>query len=290
MVKEGSQNLIDPEQIFQLLAKKEWAEISKFMYRNKDSIGKDPLINKAIELFESEFFEGTDTLGLVERKKEYEYPGLIIDLNQHAFSERFVNAFIDRKIDLLKQMNSDALVSYASQNQHREKARIVLNEMQASKPEAIADERRVNVSIKSNNISTGKPKLVNLFKSKQEQYFFEAVIAAFPTYHPYPNVALNAVFDFEGIKSDLSQNEREYFFRGLIDVVVFDTRHGYEPKYFIELDSVYHDSERAKYNDNMKNNIFQAANIKLIRIRPYDKSEVTVAKFKDLVMEVMRDL
>jgi len=38
----------------------------------------------------------------------------------------------------------------------------------------------------------------------------------------------------------------------------------------------------------MKDAIFKAANIKLIRIRPHNQDETTVQKFKELVTEVMR--
>lgn len=86
----------------------------------------------------------------------------------------------------------------------------------------------------------------------------------------------------------MSSEERSYFFRAVIDTVVFDSANGYEPKFFIELDSQYHDTEMATSNDHMKDNIFKAANVKLIRIRAYDQNEVTVDKFKNLVIEIMR--
>lgn len=282
--------MINPEQLFQFLANKDWASISAFIYQNSKQIGKNPLISRAIEVFEQEFFKETDTLALSARKEAYSYPSVVIELGKHTFSEDFINKFIDKKIELLKALKSDDLIGFASANQHRESARVVIQELREIKPEIIANARREKVSIKSNEVNSSKPKTINLFKSLQEQYFFEAVREAFPTYHPYPNVALSSVIDFDVIQTQLSADEKSYFFRALIDVVVFDTRHAYEPKFFIELDSVYHDNERSQKNDDLKNNIFSAANIKLIRIRAHDQSEVSVAKFKDLVMEVMRGL
>ncbi len=40
----------------------------------------------------------------------------------------------------------------------------------------------------------------------------------------------------------------------------------------------------------MKNIIFEAANVKLIRIRAYDLKETSVKQFYELVLEVMRGL
>lgn len=166
----------------------------------------------------------------------------------------------------------------------------MLREIRAKKPEVIADARREHVSIRATTTTDGRAQTTNLFKSKQEQHFFEAVRDAFPTYHPYPNVAVSCVLDFDAIKARLGQPERDYFFRAIIDCVVFDTKDGYEPKFFIELDSHFHDGQRAKENDALKNSIFNAANVKLIRIRAHQDSETTIQRFKQLVLEVMRGL
>lgn len=120
--------------------------------------------------------------------------------------------------------------------------------------------------------------------------FFEAVRSAFPTFYPYPNVAVSCVIDYEAIKNALTTAEREYFFKAIIDSVVFDNCDGYEPKYFVELDSHYHDNQLAEKNDRMKDAIFNAANVKLIRIRLHDHWDASVEQFKQLVLEVMHGL
>ena len=282
--------MVDREILFHMLAKKEWGSIAKIMYQNKKLIASDPVFSQAIRLFESEFFVETDPLPLNEKRKAYEYPGLIIDLNQHSFSNEFVINFIDRKLKLLQEIDSDHLLVYATEHHDRPLAVKILNEIQSNKPEIIADARRPNVSIKSTATTNERPKTTNLFKSGQEQQFFEAIREAFPTYHPYPNVAISCVIDFEKIKKTLHNEEKDYFFKAIVDSVVFDTRNGYEPKFFFELDSHYHDNERAKKNDRMKDSIFQAANVKLIRIRAHNLGETTIQKFKQLVLEVMRGL
>lgn len=282
--------MIDREALFQLIAKKEWDEISKIMFRHANLLGSDLIIEHALRLFEAEFFNETERLGARERLKAFEYPGLIIDLKKHAFSSAFVGRFVDEKLKLLKALKSDNLLSYAASNQDRVLAREILAEIDAKTPEVLADARREQVSIRATSNEEGRALTRNLFRSKQEQNFFEAVREAFPTYHPYPNVAISCVLDFDAISQRLGKVEREYFFRGIIDCVVFDTKDGYEPRFFIELDSIYHDGERARTNDAMKDKIFNAANVKLIRIRAHDQRETTVQRFKQLVIEVMRGL
>lgn len=282
--------MIDRELLFQMLANKEWDSIAKTMYRNSKLIGSDPVFLQAIQLFESEFFVETDPLPPSEKKKVYEYPNLVIELNQHAFSKSFVETFIDRKLALLKETNSDHLLSYAVQYQNRPLAVQILKEIQVKTPEVLADARRQGFSIKANPITNEKPKTTKLFKSRQEQLFFEAVKETFPTYHPYPNVAVSCVIDFSAVKDILSAEERKYFFTAVVDSVVFDSAKEYEPKFFVELDSKYHDNERAERNDHLKDEIFKAANVKLIRIRIHDQNEITVENFKQLILEVMRGL
>lgn len=273
-----------------MLAKKEWDSIAKTMYQNSKLIGSDLVFAQAIRLFESEFFVETDLLPPSEKKKVYEYPSLVIELKQHTFSKSFVEKFIDRKLSLLKETESDHLLSYAGQHQDRPLAIQILKEIQTKTPEVLADARRQNVSIKATTTTSESKKTTRLFKSRQEQLFFEAVREAFPTYHPYPNVAVSCVIDYSAVKDTLSAEGREYFFKAIIDSVVFDSGKGYEPKFFVELDSHHHDNERAAKNDRMKDEIFEAANVKLIRIRTYDQSEATVERFKQLVLEVMRGL
>lgn len=280
--------MFDRESLFHMLAKKEWDSIAQIMYQNANLLGSDQVFAQAVKLFESEFFTETDHLPPSDKRKVYEYPSLIIDLRKHAFSKTFVGDFIDRKLLLLKELKSDHLLSYASQNQNRPLAVEILNEICSKSPEVFADARHQNISIKSTSTNDGIRKTIKLFKSPQEQFFFEAIREAFPTYHPYPNVALSSIINFSLIKAQLTQEERDYFFKAIIDSVVFDSSNEYEPKFFFELDSKYHDNEKARANDKMKDRIFEVANAKLIRIRVHEQQEATVDNFKKLVVEVMR--
>ncbi|MGH8161212.1 MAG: DUF2726 domain-containing protein [Gammaproteobacteria bacterium] len=282
--------MFDRESLFLMLASKDWDSIVETTYRNAALIGSDPVMAEAVRLFESVFFAETDSLSPSEKKKVYESPNLAIELGRHAFSRKFVERFIDTKLEFLKSTSSQNLLDYALQHQERPLAIAILQEIQSSAPEAIADARRAHVSIRSTPVADGAQRTIRLFRSRQEQRFFEAVRGAFPTYYPYPNVALSCVIDYSAVKDNLGSEERTYFFKAIIDTVVFDSNKSYEPKFFIELDSQYHDTAAAALNDRMKDNIFEAANVKLIRIRAYDERELTVERLKELVIEVMRGL
>jgi predicted proteasome-type protease len=156
------------------------------MYKNAELLGSDPIIEQAIRLFESEFFSETESLAPKKKLKVYEYPGLVIELKKHVFSDAFVARFLDEKLKLLRETSSDHLLNFAALHQERPLAREILKDIQAKSPEVIAEARRDNVSIRSTSTTNRKSRIINLFKSKQEQNFFEAVREAFPTYHPYP--------------------------------------------------------------------------------------------------------
>lgn len=282
--------MFDREHLFQLLMQKQWDEIAKVLHHNSEILKTDPIIQQAIHLFETEFFSDMDTLEAKQKLKHIEFTGLVIELKQKCFSIGFVNRFVDEKIKIFKLLEHDGLISFAAEHQDRPLAREILGKIQGKKPELLADARRPNVSIKSNVTNYEKKHTIKLFRSKQEEMFFEAVRKALPTYHPYPNVALSCVLDFDAIKSKLTEQQESYFFKAIIDSVVFDTDEGYNPMFFFELDSSYHDSKRSQINDKMKDDIFKAANVKLIRIRAHDFKEITVNKFKNLVVEVMREL
>jgi len=282
--------LFEREELFQLLAEKQWDKIAKVLHNNSEILKSDPIIQQAIQLFETEFFEDMESLEPQRKFKHIEFTGLVIELKQKCFSTKFVERFTDEKLSVFQAINHDGLISYAASHQERPLARKILSDIQKEKPESLADARRQNVSIKANVTNNEKKHTIKLFRSKQEEMFFEAVRKTFPTYHPYPNVALSCVLNFDAIKSKLSTKQKDYFFKAIIDSVVYDTDEGYNPMYFIELDSAYHDSEHSKANDKMKDDIFKAANVKLIRIRAHDIKEITVNKFKRLVTEVMREL
>jgi hypothetical protein len=280
----------DREHLYALLVQKDWEAIGKIIYKNKKAKTQDPFLTQVITHFETEFFAFAEPLPSAERAKQFEFTSLIIELGQHGFSQAFVNRFVDERLKLMQETNHSALLNYAQSHQHRPLAKQIIQSFLQAKPESVAASLRENMTIRATEVRSGKAKTIRLFKSKQEEHFYEAVRRVFPTYHPYPNVALSCVLDYSAIKDQLSEKARSYFFQAIIDSVVFDVGSGYEPRYFIELDSSFHDDARAQANDQLKDSIFRAANTKLIRIRPLNAKASSVEEFEKLVREVMRQL
>jgi very-short-patch-repair endonuclease len=127
----------------------------------------------------------------------------------------------------------------------------------------------------------------SLFKSEQERVFFEALRTAFPTHLVYPNAALNAVLNYERLQKKITQAERDYFFRALIDAVVVDPLDDLRPVFFFELDSAHHDTPEARRKDRLKDAILAKAGQHLFRLRPCD-SEAGYAAFAQAIRAAVR--
>ncbi|WP_437884434.1 DUF2726 domain-containing protein [Pseudomonas sp. LRF_L74] len=223
--------------------------------------------------FEAELFTFAEPLQAAQRAKQFEFTNLIIALGQHGFSQGFVDRFVDERLKLMQETKHSALLNYAQSYQHRPWPSRSSSLLQ-TKPE----------------VGTGKAKTIHLFKSKQQENFYEVIPRFFPTYHFYPNVALSSVLNYPDIKDQLSEKSKSYFFQTIIDSVVFDVSSGHEPRYFIELDSSFHDETKAQANDQLKDSVFRAANTKLIRVRLLNARASSVEEFEKLVREVMRQL
>ncbi len=282
---------IDRESIYRKLADKDWNGLVDVLSEHTTEIRSDPVAKQAIDFFETEFFGDLKTRGGKEALSLLELPHIITQLNPNAFSEQFRVQVVEYKIETQEQLGlHDLSLNLALQHPNLAASKNLLKSIKEKTPERVANATRQNLDIKATKVDQGPPKTVKLFRSKQEENFFLAMRSAFPTYDPYPNVAINAVVDFNAVRHDLTQVEREFFFRGMIDSVVFDSATSYTPLYFFELDSPYHDAEEQKKRDVMKDRIFELANAKLHRIRAYDRSASSVNEFRTLILEVVRGL
>lgn len=186
-----------------------------------------------------------------------------------SITETSHKAIEDIGISALEKSEPSSLIAFAKLCTHSTNARSIIKQAQKLK------EKTPKSSQQSTTIEKPKVKRVDwlqpLFKSKLESEFYQALKNVFPTYFIYPNVALSNIFEFDKIREHLDQESKSYFLNAIVDFVVYDPTDNHTPKYFFEVDSVYHDSEKAKRNDALKNNIFSIANIELIRIRPNDQ-------------------
>lgn len=281
--------VFERESMYQMLANRDWEGLSNTLVEHAKALTNDPITQQAVGFFETEFFADCAGYPSKTRYQKFEHIALMIELGKHGFSRAFQDRFVDEKLKVMQELSLPSLLSFALSNQHRPLAKQIVQESRTAKPEQIAQARRGDLSIKASQVHDAGPKIIKLFKSQQEENFFEAVRRAFPTYNPYPNVALSSVLDINAFKNDLTPKELSYFFRAVVDSVVFDARDSYTPKFFFELDSIHHDSTQAQENDSMKDAIFKAANVKLTRIRGYGSKALTVQEFERLVVDVMQN-
>ena len=59
---------------------------------------------------------------------------------------------------------------------------------------------------------------------------------------------------------------KSFFFKSTLDLCIVDSN-TFKPKFFIELDSSWHDKPKQIENDRMKNEIFEKAGMELHRLR-----------------------
>jgi hypothetical protein len=281
--------MIDTEKLFQQLAAKDWDGLSELLLNNKSVIHKDPYLGQVAKLFESEFLSHIESLAPVDKLGRMRHISLIIESDRTCFAKSFVEKVIDEKMLALMATSDDKLASYASTHFDRPLAKTLLLELRQQAPEQLAQARNASAKIEAATNRKASAKTLKLFKSRQEQSFFDALRDVFPNHIPYPNVAMSCVIDIDAIREAIPLEAREYFFKAVIDFVLYDPHAGHEPIHFFELDSKFHDGERARRNDALKNSILGAAGVKLVRIRAFSETDATTANFKKLIVDLIAE-
>lgn len=163
-----------------------------------------------------------------------------------------------------------------------------IDEYEKNNPVEINHSNSSNIKISMNSNLKTERNIINLFKSKQEYEFFYAISDKYPNYFTYPNVALSCIINFDEIKNELDSNESNYFFKAIIDCVVFKSdNNNFEPMYFFELDSIFHDDEKQIKKDKIKDKILSLAGVNLFRIRAKSSKNLERNDFKQLIDEVI---
>lgn len=184
--------------------------------------------------------------------------------------------------------------NYAQAEPDFEKFRVFID--QYTKNESVEVEHSLSNKAyvaETNFTSVNEDYTIGLFKSKQEKLFFSAARSVFPNCFVCPNVTISCLLDAKMIMEYLDQKEKDFFYKGVVDCVIYenlyDEEKGYanfKPLYFIELDSMFHDYEKQIENDKLKDSIFGKAGLQIIRIRPKDNSSaLTIDEFERILIE-----
>lgn len=108
------------------------------------------------------------------------------------------------------------------------------------------------------------------FGSKQEYSVYQILMALFPNHLVFPNMALQAIFQFERIKELVDKDEFTAFMRTQVDFCVVSTAN-YLPLLGFEVDSIFHDQPEQKARDEKKEKIFKTGGVPLLRLQGHGR-------------------
>lgn len=274
----------DHETVYRLLLQERWSELLDLVHRNRQNVADDPLLRHAVDVFARTFVARLAEADRVSLKADLEKLFLLHAGDFH----RLPTEHFERVVAALVELNADrpeAAAGYARHFPDNPRCAAVLEAYDVR--HRVDHEMDERIGLHATLPSVGVDHTVSLFKSDREVDFFMAVREVFATYFVYPNVAISTLIDFEGIRNRLSAEERQYFFRGVVDCVVFDQHGAYRPLYFFEIDSGLHDDERRREKDAMKDRILSAAGQRLHRVRPRDRSTGRT-EYVRLLREILR--
>ncbi|MDA8119554.1 MAG: DUF2726 domain-containing protein [Gammaproteobacteria bacterium] len=137
----------------------------------------------------------------------------------------------------------------------------------------------------------GTSAVKQLFNSQCEFIIYQVLVQLCPNHLVFPNCSLQSVMSYEHMKELVSEDDFGYYLRASVDIVVVSST-TYLAMLAIEVDSVWHDTERQQRNDDKKDRLFAAAGIPFMRLRPVGSpSENTIrAQVAEHVDELVRSL
>lgn len=281
----------DREHIFKLLQQRNWTALIELFKNNTiyDQIQEDEISKTTLDTqFIRELISGSNI------KQD---PDHIVYLEQfhmlHTGSNFHFTLATQNLIKLVEQLilglrttQAQSALRYARLYPNLPVSIELIKEHDRSQPKIVEHSQQRAIQVTVNNEVESVDSTISLFKSKQEYDFYRAVREVYSTYLVFPNVAVSALINFQQIEQSLNQNEQSYFFRALVDCVVFDAENSFKPFKMLEIDSVYHDSEKQQIKDRMKDKIIAKAGHTLIRIRV--KTNMSEQNLTRLIREVTR--
>lgn len=139
--------------------------------------------------------------------------------------------------------------------------------------------------------SQGTSAVKQVFNSQREFTIYQVMVQLCPNHLVFPNFSLQSIMSYERMKELVSDDDFGYYLRASVDIVVVSST-TYLPMLAIEVDSVWHDTERQQKNDDKKDRLFSSAGVPFMRLRPVGSpSENTVrAEVTEHVAQLVRTL
>jgi len=277
--------MMDQEKVYRWLAEKSYTDLREFLFRERDNIKSDRMLYDAAKKVESEFVrlssdEITDDEFMYNLEVLHSWHPEFYNMENDNYKKITLNLLTYYKNDLKKA------IFFAKLFPDEEISQEILKNDLNTNTQILEHHKEKDIQVTHNPIPTSTKASTPLFKSEEERKLYMALRRIFDTFLVYPNVAMSNIINFEAISKDLTKEERDYFFQSVIDYAVFDQLGGYEPIYFIELDSAWHDLDKIEEKDKMKNKIFSVAGLKLIRIRHKSNRPIDENTFFELVGQI----
>ena len=277
---------IDYEEIYRLAYQQRWSDLLDFVHTNSRLAASDEMIQQAVKTFEDYFFSQLEQ-GINHNTEPYLQKLFALHIGQiyKLPPDRF-NRVVADLVRIYKDRGQTFLAyDCAKFFPENELCAKVIAEYEISMPKLVKHTQINQIRVVESTTISEIDHTISLFKSNQEISFFMALRDVFQLFTVYPNVALSCLIDYEQIKHSLSAEEREFFFKGIVDCVVFDHHNNYKPIHFFELDSDYHDAEQQKKKDEYKTKILGLAGKKLFRIRKTNRKQGQ-KEFTKLIREI----
>ena len=106
-----------------------------------------------------------------------------------------------------------------------------------------------------------------VFNSQREFSIYQILVQLCRNHMVFPNCSLQSIMSFDRMKVLVDEADFGYYLRASVDIVVVSTT-TYLPMLAIEVDSVWHDTERQQAKDERKDMLFATAGIPFLRLRP----------------------
>ena len=277
-----------------------WSKILGIILESGLQRDSDPVFDRAVQTFVQSFISDLPSFADDRNDSNFTHdtqnsPKAFLDRRQAEIAERIILFRVAKRISLsdaqFRELVRRSL--YFWRNDHEKTVGIArllpLDNRCAALLRTAGEsvEQQVSgISVRDNRIADradNSPVAVrSLFRSEQEKEFYQSVKAGYPQHLVCANVSLNAVIELDLIRHILSEREIRFFYRALLDTVVFDPKNDYLPVLAFELDSPLHDDALQRERDLKKDRILSAAGLRLVRIRP-DRKQLGAKDFLALL-------
>ncbi len=143
--------------------------------------------------------------------------------------------------------------------------------------------------------ASGTTAVKQVFNSQREFTIYQVMVQLCPNHLVFPNCGLQSFMSYERMKELVVDDDFGYYLRASVDILVVSST-TYLPLLAIEVDSIWHDTERQKKNDGKKDRLFATAGVPFLRLQPVGNPSESVIRgqvaehLDDLVRTLREDM